>query len=319
MTPDDHPSSRLDQAMADKTFLVVGVVRNCARHLRPDVMKLKLALTQNRKLFWLLIESDSTDATLAALEALKNEEPTFNYISLGSLKEDMPLRTVRLAHCRNVYVDQIRTNEEYKDVDYVVVADFDGLNTLISKASIASCFVRDDWDVCTANQRAPYYDIWALRHQDWCANDCWAEYRYLRKFISSDRVAKYVSIFSKMLLIPPESKWIEVDSAFGGLAIYRKRLFSVGIYSGLTHENAPVCEHVAFNKALRAKGYRIYINPKLINAEYTEHSEPLRNGRAWQPDIVTTREVMDLTRLLAKHPELAAEIARLAALAQERP
>jgi len=319
MTSDAIPTASPVGKTSDFSFLVAGVVRNSEHHLRPDVMRLRQALSGFGKLQWLLVESDSTDSTLSVLKGLENDVPDFRYVSLGKLSNRLPQRTARIAHCRNAYVEQIRNHAAYKNLDYIVVADFDGLNSHISDAAIATCFERNDWDACTANQRGPYYDVWALRHPTWCANDCWAQFRFMRKFVADSKVAKFVSIYSKMMVIPPESDWIAVDSAFGGLAIYRRELFESGRYAGLTENDAQVCEHVAFHAAMRERGYRIYINPGLINAEYTEYTEPLRNGKAWQPNAHTASQIWNLTvSLLNRHPHLASEFARLAALVQEK-
>ncbi|NWG38507.1 MAG: hypothetical protein HXY27_00865 [Hydrogenophilaceae bacterium] len=319
MTSDPIPTTSPVAKTSDFSFLVAGVVRNGEQYLSPDVMRLRQALSGFGKLQWLLVESDSTDSTLAVLEGLKRDVPDFRYVSLGNLRNRLSQRTARIAHCRNAYVERIRNHAAYKDLDFIVVADFDGLNSHITDAAFATCFERNDWDACTANQRGPYYDIWALRHPTWCANDCWAQFRFMRQFVADSRVAKFVSIYSKMMVIPPESDWIAVDSAFGGLAVYKRELFDSGLYEGLAGNGTQVCEHVAFHAAMRKRGYRIFINPGLINAEYTEYTEPLRNGQAWQPNAYTASQIWNLTvSLLNRHPHLAGEFARLAAMIQEK-
>jgi hypothetical protein len=82
--------------------------------------------------------------------------------------------------------------------------------------------------------------------------------------------------YSKMIKIPENCDWINVDSAFGGLAIYRKEAIVHGQYVGINSLGGQICEHVPFHDDLISKGFRIFINPKLINATYTEHSNELR-------------------------------------------
>jgi hypothetical protein len=41
----------------------------------------------------------------------------------------------------------------------------------LTKEGVNSCFVRDDWAAVIANQTFGYYDILALRHNDWQKND----------------------------------------------------------------------------------------------------------------------------------------------------
>jgi hypothetical protein len=60
-------------------------------------------------------------------------------------------------------------------------------------------------------------------------------------------------------------KPFEVDSAFGGLAIYRRHALKDVRYIGLNDDGSEVCEHVTLNKQIKEKGCKIYINPKMIN------------------------------------------------------
>jgi hypothetical protein len=260
---------------SDSSFLIVGLVRNCARQLATDVDRMASAFDGAKSLQWLLIESDSTDGTLDVLAGLKGRIRDFNFLPLGTLRERLPLRTERIAHCRNRYVEEIRHNPAYWDVDYVVVSDFDGLNSHLTAASVRSCWDRDDWDICTANQDGPYYDIWALRHETWSPNDCYEQLKFLNRFNADTERNLYSAVHSRMIRIPVDSEWIEVDSAFGGLAIYPRKAFEESSYIGLNSAGEEICEHVTFHKILREQGYRIAINPKMINAAYTEHSERL--------------------------------------------
>lgn len=253
-----------------RRLLIVGVARNCASSITLDVQRL-LRATGQAKCF--IVESDSSDDSVARLEQLQATIPDFRFVSLGQLRTDIPVRTDRIAHCRNRYLQEIAENPEYRDVDYVVVADFDNINQLISKEAFASCFEREDWDVCAANQRGPYYDIYALRHPVWSPSDCLAQFRLLMRGGLSEGKALFAAVYSKMIRIDEDSDWMPVTSAFGGLAIYRRSVLGSARYSGRDSTSAETCEHVPFHEALAA---RIFINPRLINADYTEHSQPLR-------------------------------------------
>ena len=253
--------------------LVVGAVKDCAEQIGARVAQLGSALRGFARVQWLLIESDSADATVSRLGELSGQNADFSYISLGALRERMPLRTERIAFCRNVYLEQLRTNERYAGVDFVVAADFDGVNSLLTYDAVASCWRRDDWDVCAANQRGRYYDIWALRQAEWSPNDCWDQYRFLTRHGVSHARAWSACVRSRMLHIPREAHWIEVDSAFGGLAIYRRDALQHGRYVGSDALGGERCEHVALHYELRARGCRIFINPALINGDSPEHTD----------------------------------------------
>ncbi len=126
--------------------------------------------------------------------------------------------------------------------------------------------------MCAANQDGPYYDIWALRHKEWCPEDCWAQYNFLNQYRLDFEKNLWGSVYSKMITIAQDSEWIDVDSAFGGLAIYKKTAFDVCRYVGITEMGEEFCEHVYFHRQLKSIGAKLYINPKLINAGMTEHT-----------------------------------------------
>jgi hypothetical protein len=260
----------------NKPLLVTGLVRNVASVLEKNVIQLNQALSKFSEVHWLLIESDSSDKTIEVLSELSKKIPRFRFLCQGVLSERMPLRTERIAYCRNVYLDEINSNILYKNVDYVIVSDFDHNSVLINEEGILSCWQRSDWDVCTANQLGPYYDIWALRHHLWSSNDCWLQHRFLSQFNGNESSLLYACVFSKMIQLPVSMDWVQVDSAFGGLAIYRKTNMGFGRYIGLYENGLEVCEHVPFHLAIRNNQGRIYINPRMINTDFTDHSMPLK-------------------------------------------
>lgn len=260
-------------------LLITGVVRDGAASIESNISALSQAVSGFSQVHWLIIESDSSDDTVRKLRDISQKIPNFRFFSLGNLTEKMPLRTERLAFCRNAYLREINENSVYRNIEYVLISDLDNTNTLLTEESILSCWKRGGWDVCAANQLGPYYDIWALRHPLWAANDCWLEHRFLSQFSTRPEDLAYACVFSKMITLPPDSEWIEVDSAFGGMAIYRKSILSQIAYVGLYENGMELCEHVPLHMSIRAAGGKIFINPALINTDYTEHSEP------WRPQL----------------------------------
>lgn len=256
-------------------LVIVGCVRNGAKTVRRAVETLARAATGFASVQFLIVESDSTDGTIKELESLRNEVKGFEFTSLGAVAERIPARTERIAACRNRYLDELRHDPQYAAIDYVMVADLDGVNNDLRREPVATCWASTvPWDVVAANQSDAYYDIWALRHADWCPVDCHDQYSRLRRLFDHPR-ALSIAIHSRMARLNPRGEWIEVDSAFGGLAIYRRDALLAGHYSGVEQGRA-VCEHVPLHAELRAAGYRIFINPALINAHRTDHSARIR-------------------------------------------
>ena len=262
--------------MGTNKVLIVGVVRNCAQYLSNQILILDNAFQRFSAIQWLLIESDSSDETREVLLDLKSKIPFFDFKTMGSLEPLMKSRTQRIAYCRNQYLKHIRESQQYADVEYVVVADFDGVNSLLSSQAVNSCWSHEGWSVCTANQEGPYYDIWALRHEVWSPGDCWAQYHFLINHGLPQDASRFAAVYSKMIKIPQNSTWLKVQSAFGGLAIYRKSVLQEGAYIGLDKFGAEVCEHVSLHDKIIRSGFDIYINPRLINADFIDHTEVFR-------------------------------------------
>jgi len=257
--------------MAD--ILICGVVRNCESNISSDVSLLSHAFDPGDVLHWLFVESDSDDGTITELERLGARYENLRFHTLGKLREHIPLRTQRIAHCRNRYLELIESSEYSKfDFKYIVIADFDGINNRITSDAIASCEFRSDWDVCTANQSNRYYDIWALRHHAWSPVDCYVQYKSLEEIGYKSYLAYYLAIVSKIRKIGENSNWIQVESAFSGLAIYRPYVLKGIRYKGTSVNGEEICEHVSLHSQITSNGFNIFINPQLIAGTGNEHS-----------------------------------------------
>jgi hypothetical protein len=268
-------------SQSDDRVLIVGIVKDVSKTLVQDIERLSEAFCRFTKISWFLVESNSNDETRKLLEVLKKTQSDFNFVTLDASPDTEISRTVALAEARNRYVEEVAQNPKFQSVSYIVVSDFNNLNRNLTRTAVDSCFTAErSWDVCCANQSGPYYDIWALRHPLWSPNDCWEAHAFFRKYSLIPETALTKSVNSRMIRIKPSSEWIEVDSAFGGLAVYKRATFIKGVYEGLTPTHQPICEHVPFNLSLRAQGAKIFINPKLINFNRTDHS--IRSGLVYQ-------------------------------------
>ena len=160
------------------------------------------------------------------------------------------MRTKRIAHCRNAYMDFFESRGLFDSHDYMLVVDLDTSLAIEDdfKSQLDSCFVRDDWDAVASNRRSRYYDIWALRsEQIGCTFDCW---EMVNKF---GDVHKYIRRFQTTIC--PKLAWIPCASAFGCMALYKTKAVRGKRYNG-----DQTCEHVSFHE-----GLRIFINPGFIS------------------------------------------------------
>ena len=259
--------------VSELRVLLVGVVRNIESTMKEDLERFREVLGGFKQVQVFVVESDSSDKSVETLERLKSSDNSFDFESLGKLEEIIPIRTARLAFARNKYLEALESREEYNQVDFLVIADFNNLNNRLTRESVESVFLEDYWSVRSANQSGPYYDIWALRHPIWSPNDCWEAHEFLRKYTKFPELALYASVNSRMIRIPVDSSPIEVESAFGGFAIYKRSSVTGKRYSGIDSSSGrAVCEHVPFHKSISEEGHVLEIYPKLVNMHKTDHT-----------------------------------------------
>ncbi len=261
--------------------LIVGAARDCAAGLRATLPRLERFKQTFDEVSYIIATNDSKDETENILEEWAKEQHRVEIIKLDHLADNVPQRTARLAIIRNICLSRLRgdTNLEF---DYFVVVDLDGVNAkLIDEPSFSDAIASapPDWGGVFANQRTKYYDIWALRHEDWCPIDCWQEVRkasggFFRRKVRRERAVKrYVRLRQKH--ISQNAFPLSVDSAFGGLGVYKVSAIKGAFYVGMTIGWQEVCEHVAFNSMIRANCSSLYILPSLLNDAPEDHVQDL--------------------------------------------
>jgi hypothetical protein len=219
-----------------------------------------------------VVESDSIDNTVGKLAELTAEDSRIRFASLGNIETTIPDRIERIRFCRNEYVNEIRNNPLYSDVDLIIAADLDGINTKVNSDVFKLALELDlSWDVLAANQSARYYDIFALRHPLWSPNDWVSHAEWLEPYLGK-KIAKKHAMTDRMIHIPANLPPIPVDSAFGGLCLYRRWVFDQFDYLEEVAEPINENEHVTLHRKVRDVGGKIYIHPGLVNSKWTTHS-----------------------------------------------
>jgi len=254
-----------------KTVLVTGLARNTQDHLAVEIRKVYEQLSEIfSAVKFLIVESDSSDKTLDELVKIKTRMHNFDFVSLGQLESSYLDRIERLTKCRNVYVDAIRFNNFYKDTEYIVVLDFDIRNNRLDLSALRFWLTQKNWAALFANQTGCYYDIYALRKNGWNEIDCFVEYKKLRSHLP-EQLAKKRAIWSKMIRIPKNSKPIKVESAFGGLAIYRREVFTRYDYQPIVNRFEE-SEHVVLHRKIGGDLGDLLIIPNLTNFSWNPHN-----------------------------------------------
>ena len=253
--------------LKDKILNVTGLARNVGDKLEKNILAINNLSEKCKQINYFIYENDSSDNTVSILEKLKNNLPSFNYLSenlnlqkFGSVKDKN--RTLALAKHRNTCLKFIQKN--HSDADFTLVSDLDfEVISLFGMLNSFGFFCRyDSIDAIAGNsfqiqassqkpnnKRLWNYDSWAFRGTWW--DDL---QNYTNYFKSSDPM-----LWFGYWHPPIGSSPIQVNSAFGGLCIYRNSKFLQGVYSGED------CEHVCFHKTLREScGFSLFLNPSQI-------------------------------------------------------
>lgn len=255
-------------------YLITGTAKDISSSWHNTKRSLKIIFDSFEDYECLIVESNSSDNTLELLNTWAAEDSRRKILSLGNVSE--PSRIKRIALCRNEYMKYLDNN--ISNFDYMLVVDLDSslkIDRNFNK-QINSCFERKNWDAIASNRRGRYYDIWALRSiQLGVTFDCWERVNarpdifssptavaFMKECILSankssyhDYVRHFVKRYQRV--ISENSDWIECQSAFGCMVLYKASSVNGRRYNGDT-----TCEHVSFNN-----GLKMFINPRFISGE----------------------------------------------------
>lgn len=227
---------------------VVSLARDCQKNLQKSIDLVKKIQCEELKCFF--YENDSVDKTKEILTNNKSSqiEISLNTHNLEYLKDASKARTSALSKYRNICVEWVKKN--CVGFDYVIVLDVDPdlgfsvngiynsiywLNNLQDAAGMGSYSLFVTWD-----RKLRHYDTFAIRLNKWHPS---TQHRQEEQFFQT---------FHPKLGRNP----IPFYSCFGGLAVYKFETFIQGKY-----DSRYGCEHVAFHKTIKDKGYRMYLNP----------------------------------------------------------
>ena len=251
-----------------------GVARDCAEHLPIVLENLARLSALYAEASFVFLVSDTNDESPSILKQWLAAGRRGMVIDLGILADRLPKRTDRLAFARNACLDEIRRSESAA-YDHLVVVDLD--DVLVWPVSPHSFTEAAHWlDAAPAragvfaNAAPRYYDIWALRHDTWCPEDCWHSI-WGRDPKETFEAAKFREAFARQIMIPPSMPPIGVRSAFGGLGLYKMQFALGARYNGVDERGREASEHVAFNETIGRAGGQLHIFPPLMVRAPREH------------------------------------------------
>jgi len=255
--------------MINKKIIICSTVKNEEKNLPNFFSLINNIKSKFKDYFVCLVESDSNDKTLYFA---KKKISDLKGVVINCSTKNIKFRTEKLAFCRNKYLDFVKNNKKLKKFDYLIVLDADNINNLLKIDKIIQTLMNapKKWSALFANQKFIYYDIWPLRIKGFIDDDCYKRFIYdLNKLQPKESYKKNVSkLFYSIRHF--KSRYIKVNSAFGGFGIYKLKDIIKLRYSSL---NGKISEHVFLNMNLSQNKKNLYIDKELINSNgaFNEH------------------------------------------------
>ncbi|MEM9819879.1 MAG: hypothetical protein AAF985_02360 [Bacteroidota bacterium] len=241
------------QKMKEQSIVICGLARDLIDGLPNAMARIECLGKKFKDYRVVIVENDSVDGTAEMLQYWQRVNPKVQVLSqqLNAQKwadvQDLA-RTTAMANYRNQYLDYVRA-QQYA-FDFLLVFDLD-IPLGFSYDGIAHSFSYPDWDVMASNgilvppfgnpiAQALFFDAFAFRQKG--------------------QLTKPDLTTINQLQFQRGEALVPVESAFGGLAIYREE----GILAGARYGGQD-CEHVVLHQWLQQNGFsKQFLNPSQI-------------------------------------------------------
>lgn len=239
---------------------IVSIARNATPHIKNTLKLIEETREGFRDCKFFCYENDSEDGTGEIVSAFAADRPwvtshheTLDLPDERGFEKD---RTERLARCRNICLEWVRKNAA--NTTWTIVLDLDphhgfsvdGVFNSIgwlsrlspvpsvlqpgAMAAMSLWVSKEEGGKCGFAQ----YDAWAARMNFW-----------------EDLREKIGMHWFHSLLPPVGSRPFPMNSAFGGLCVYKTAAYLSGGYSGED------CEHVPHHRRMQQAGWQLFLNP----------------------------------------------------------
>lgn len=236
---------------SQSSVCICGLMRNSGTNFQYTKKRIEKigSFFNSYKVF--MYENDSSDKSAELLEKWSEDNDNVFHISekLQNIKHEQNHsldRRIDMAYYRNKYLGFLQGTK----FDYVIVLDTDLIGGYSYEGILNS--LSFDFNVMASNSilmryhnesnfvEQLYYDAWAFR--------------------KIGQETKHKDEEVNILKLPKGGYPFNVNSAFGGLAIYKGDLLTSGKFK---YTNAD-CDHVTIHKQMRQAGHSIQLNPSQI-------------------------------------------------------
>jgi len=236
-------------------IVIAGLAKNCENNFKKNIEYLidfKEFYKESIEISILILENDSEDNTKKIIKKFADKNYITNYC-LDGLDKKLTNRIERITYCRNFLLEKL-TSFQPKKVEHCLYVSIDFDLDLFSKTPKEEFFKilnklinQKDLTALFPNNVPYYYDVHALRKDKWNTTDSWKKYNQISKYMPVGKFfLKYFLIYKKQIKINTNQEFINVDSAFGGIGIYKIRKIEPYI-KYKSDEFFEKCEHINFN------------------------------------------------------------------------
>jgi tetratricopeptide (TPR) repeat protein len=287
-------SPALSNVASKKRAVFVGCARQCAENIQGALANVANVASLFQTSSYIFVENDSSDATRDLISRWCAQRASARLVNLDGLSASHKARTMRLAVARNTYLDVVRS--EFPEYDYLIVVDLDEASVVPFEANEVLRAI----DYCETNGTCAavfpvqqyYYDWFALRQQTLCPTDVFEEAfdmtcSHQRDAAGVAREFLAPKIFQIYDAIGTAKEPMEVDSAFGGVGIYkmssviknRRRYLGhkLKVLSAVDRRRLgfpddgkigwQICEHVEFHRGFLDNAGKLFLLPWFRNAD----------------------------------------------------
>ena len=231
-----------------------GISKNCCENIEKNLNFLETFSKNSSYLSKIIIvDSDSRDGTKDIIEKYKNKDK-FIINELDGLEDLYPNRIERIITSRNRCLEIISNINISNKIIYIPIdLDLDIFKYVnIEKLTflIEYCIKKNSSYGIFPFSTPFYYDIFALRAENWVKYNAQLKIKKLKKFfLIGSFFLNYLFIFRHQLNLKKfESMKFNITSAFGGMGIYNFNSNNVTKYYKLSEKNPDlVSEHILFN------------------------------------------------------------------------
>jgi hypothetical protein len=246
--------------LRSKKISFLACVRNCKNTIDESLALMSEIGRRFQSYDISIFENDSNDGSGGHLKSLTSKD-RLKLFQYDNLDEIFPLRAQRLSFGRNLLLNSLIGS----NIDYFVVLDMDGVASKnFDIQSFFSNFEYEEcWDAVFPINQNQYYDIWTFRHKSLWNIDYEEKMNAVPTQFSNKKLIEFYLTSIMQLGVNDLKSWLRVESAFGGMGIYKYDRFREFRYSA-TLNGRHICEHVPFHTHASEFGRQLYINPKFI-------------------------------------------------------